>query len=460
MFTQPVAKLYCPLTWLSFAIDYRVWGRDPFGYHLTNLVLHAANVWLLIVLLWKLPVLKQFPERVRLWAAVLAGALYGVHPLRVESVAWVTERKDVLFAFFYLLGLLAYLRWMRLGRRRALAVSFVCATASALSKSAGVTFPVVVLLLDWMHGRRFQWLNKIPFVLVSVAVGVATILSQTSGDVETLSSLEIIPVWGRMGLVGYCSLFYVVKTIWPFQLNAIYPVYEELGWTWPVALAHFVALVVVTGICVAARKRAPLILPAWLLYLVTLSPTIGIAPVGIHIVADRYAYLPSMILSAILALPLISITYRGGWKTAVPVALVSAAILWGLSVLTIERTKVWQNSGALFQSVLLTNPDNLPAHANLTLWHMNNGELDKAIEHGEHAVRVAPKSGYALKNLAFAYIKAGRHRDAIRILREPAEKQINDPKLWRALAESFEAIGETNNAAAARLRYEALSPSR
>jgi len=159
MFAHPIAKLYCPLTWLSFAIDYQIWGRAPFGYHLTNLLLHLANT--LLVLVFVREILRD-RYQYAVAAALLTAAIFGVHPLRVESVAWATERKDVLFAFFYLCALLAYWRWLGNHKRRTYWICFGLFIASALSKSTAVTFPLVLLVIDHWLARRKAWGEKAP----------------------------------------------------------------------------------------------------------------------------------------------------------------------------------------------------------------------------------------------------------------------------------------------------------
>src|SRR6266481_177511 len=168
MFAHPIAKLYCPLTWLSFAIDYQIWGRAPFGYHLTNLLLHLANT--LLVLVFVREILRD-RYKYATAAALLTAAIFGVHPLRVESVAWVTERKDLLFAFFYLLALLAYLRWVVRGNRRDYWACLLLFIGSALSKSTAVTLPLVLVLLDVFWKRRVAVWEKIPFFAISLIIG-------------------------------------------------------------------------------------------------------------------------------------------------------------------------------------------------------------------------------------------------------------------------------------------------
>ena len=206
MFTEPAAKLYCPFTWLSFALDYQIWGRDPFGYHLTNLVLHAANTVLVLALVFRL--LRDRSTHARP-VALLTAAIFGVHPLRVESVAWVTERKDVLFCFFYLAALLVYVRWVVHGKRSAYWACLLLFIGSALAKSTAITFPLALILIDTFWKRRFALWEKVPFFAVSLIIGAATFVAQASGTGETVLDVAAIPLWARLGLVGYCTVFYV-----------------------------------------------------------------------------------------------------------------------------------------------------------------------------------------------------------------------------------------------------------
>src|SRR5271169_2279404 len=211
MFAHPIAKLYCPLTWLSFAVDYQIWGRAPFGYHLTNLLLHLANTMLVLVL-----VREILRDRFQYATAValLTAAIFGVHPLRVESVAWATERKDVLFTFFYLCALLVYLRWVDTHKPRDYWTCFGLFVASVLAKSTAVTFPLVLVLVDHFFANRKAWGEKVPFFAVSLIITAVTFASQAGGAGETVAGPETIPLWARAGLVGYCSLFYIRKFFW------------------------------------------------------------------------------------------------------------------------------------------------------------------------------------------------------------------------------------------------------
>ncbi len=429
MFTEPIAKLYVPLTWLSLAVDYQLWGRNPFGYHLTNLLLHSTTTALVFF----------FVRRITRQSAValFTAALFGVHPLRVESVAWVTERKDVLFAVFYLASLLAYGP-----RRRRWWWSFGLFIAAALAKSAAVTLPVMLLILDALVYQRRAWMEKIPFFAVSLLVGVMTLVAQMSGDGETVATTTVIPLWARAGLVGYCALFYVGKFFWPAHLSAIYPTFDEFGWTPWTAAGWLVGLVAVTGLAWSWRKRAPMVWWGWVFYLVALAPTIGLLPVGIHVVADRYAYLA--LLGIMLAVGAVVAPMVRTWLWLGLVAV--------LVVLSAERTTVWATTETLFQSVLAENPHSLPAHINLAVWYSGQGRHEEAIAHGQQVVALAPNNARSYRVLGRALAAAGRQQEAIAVLSVPLQHGVDDPVVWSVLADCYEAIGDHTSAAQARSR--------
>ena len=446
MFTGTIAKLYIPLTWLSFAVDYQIWGRDPFGYHLTNLVLHIANTFLVFVLVRRLLDGRHSqPELV----ALLTAALFGVHPLRVESVAWVTERKDVLFAFFYLLALGAYLRWITENKRSAYWFCFGCFGAATLAKATAVTLPVVLLLLDYFWARRSAWPEKNLFFAVSVIISAITFVAQASGVGETLPNTAAIPILARIGLAGYSALFYIWKFFWPFHLTAVYPPFDEMNWSFSIGLTYVLVFVGVSVLLFALRRRVLLLWPGWLFYLVTLSPTIGLAPAGIHVVADRFGYIPLLGVALPVAAGLAWLVSRQRlvWSGV-------AGLLAGLIFLSFQRTAEWHDTGTLFTSALRENSRCLPAHVNLTLWYTSCKQFDKAIAHGQEAVKIAPAGLPGRKNLAAALIQSARYLEAIAVLRPAVEHGVDDPVVWQALQKCFESVGDLSNAQAAGARYD------
>lgn len=448
MFTEPAAKLYVPITSLSFALDYRIWGRDPLGYHVTNLLFHLANTVLVLLLVFRL-----LRNRFELAGpvAVLTAAIFGVHPLRVESVAWATERKDVLFAFLYLLALLTYLRWVLSGRRGAYWACLLLFIGSALSKSAAVTLPFVLVLLDVFWKRRDALWEKIPFFVVCVIISAATFVAQTGGTGETVLDTGAIPLWARFGLVGYCALFYLTKFFWPVHLSAVYPTFEDFGWTPLAATGYLLALCGVCGVIFALRKRAPVLLPSWLFYLITLSPTIGLVPVGAHVVADRFTYVPLIGLALPLSIGVIVLANRGR-NFRIAVTTIVIAVLGTLTVLCAKRSVVWINTETLFQNALVEDPACYTALVNLTVYCTSANRLEEAIDYGRRAVQLAPNGLIGRKNLAFAFIHAKRYREAIQVLRPAIDHGIDDPVVWRALKESFTALGDEENAKVAEAR--------
>jgi predicted Zn-dependent protease len=195
------------------------------------------------------------------------------------------------------------------------------------------------------------------------------------------------------------------------------------------------------------RRCWPALLPAWFLYLVTLSPTIGLIPVGIHIVADRFSYLPLIGLALPLSVAVVwAIVLMPNTASRFAAGLAAAAVLVALAFLTDQRGAVWSDTGTLFRNALQENPNCLPAHINLTVWHTTRKEFDEAIDQGRQAVELAPDGIPGRKDLANALINKGDRREAIIVLRPLAQHDVQDPDVWRALAECFEALGDTNNA--------------
>ena len=448
MFAHPIAKLYCPLTWLSFAIDYQIWGQDPFGYHLTNLLLHLGNT-LLVLLLVREVLRDRFRHATA--AALLTAAIFGVHPLRVESIAWATERKDVLFAFFYLGALLAYCDWLAAHKWRSYWACFGLFVASVLSKSAAVSFPIVLLIIDYFLAKRKAWEEKIPFFTVSLIITAITFLAQAGGPVETVATPEIVPLWQRLGLVGYCSLFYVKKFFWPFHLSAVYVNFDQMGWTAFTVWGYLAAFSAVTALIIVTRRRWPVLLPAWLFYLATLSPTIGLVPVGVHVVADRFSYVPLIGLAVPLSMAVVWLIFSLPTATTrFAVSLVVGTVLVALAFLTNQRGAVWSNTETLFDNALQENPDCLPAHLNLAVWHTNRKEFDEAINQAQQGVKLAPNGVRGRKILAYALIDKDERREAVSALRPLAQQDVQDAEVWAILGECFEALGDTNNARLAR----------
>src|SRR2546429_699254 len=302
---------YIPLTWMTLGLDYLLWGMNPLGYHLTNLLLHAENAVVFFFVVRRILTLALLGASERgLALAVSAGfaaLVFAIHPLRVESVAWATERRDVLSGLFYLAAILVYLRacareergrggyWTAVGL-------FACAL---LSKSMVVNLPIVLLILDvyplrrlggaigwWSEPARRVYVEKIPFVLLATAAAAIAVMAQLS--VHAAASLAQLSVPGRVAVSAYGLSFYLWKMVVPLNLSPLYPLSPIVNpWAMPFVLSYTMVLAI-TAIALALRRRVPGLPAAWLAYVVVLLPVLGIFQSGPQIAADRYTYLASL----------------------------------------------------------------------------------------------------------------------------------------------------------------------
>jgi len=390
-----------PLTWLTHALDVTLFGMDPGPHHLANILLHAASAILLFLVLVRLTGASG-----RAWSAAI---LFAVHPLRVESVAWVAERKDVLSGFFWLLCLIFYVRYcQRPGWRRYLPVLGVF-VLGLLSKPTVVTLPVVLLLVDWWplgrlgqagmtradQRRRAIVLvrEKLPLVAAALCSVVVTFLAQQRGG--ALKSFGDYPLWVRVenALVSYGA--YLAKVAWPAELAVFYP---HPGAAIPLGsiLLSSTLLVGITVTAAALRRRHPYLLMGWLWYLVTLLPVIGLVQVGSHAMADRFTYLPSLGLLVVVAwgIPLL-LASRPALASAVFLAAVS------LSAITIRQIPFWRDDKTLFSHAIDVTPDNWFAHYNLAAALAVSGQQKDAVIHYQEALRIRPGFLQAENNLRF-----------------------------------------------------------
>ena len=300
MFSTFYASNWHPLTWLSYGIDYALWGMNPTGYHLTNVLFHGLNVFLVVLLIGSLFMKASGSlDGQGLFASALVGVFFGLHPLHVESVAWATERKDVLYAFFWLLSLLAYISYATSGRFRFRALFYglsLCSFAlSLMSKPMAVTLPVVLLILDFYPLRRLGskkdflkvvLFEKFPFFLLSLISAVLTVLAQREGGaMELMRHLSLVDrLWGAVKAAG----FYLAKTVLPLNLSPFYPMNPGTSvFTWEY-LGALILFLCISILCLKFWKRLPVLISVWVFYIVTLLPTLSIIQVGEQAMADRF----------------------------------------------------------------------------------------------------------------------------------------------------------------------------
>jgi len=399
-FNTGAALMWHPLTWFSHMMDVQIFGMPAGGHHATNLILHLLSTLLLFGFLRR--------ATASLWRSAALAALFAVHPLHVESVAWVAERKDVLSGLFWMLLLVAYLAYVRRPAASRYVAVLVLFGLGLMAKPMLVTAPLVLLLLDyWPLGRvagprprsvaARLLLEKVPLLVASAAAALVTLLAESHGG--AISGLELLPVGRRIGNVAVAYVLYLWKTIVPTGLVFLYPYPRDPRPLWVVAGAALL-LAAATWIVFVAAGRRPWLLVGWLWYLLTLFPVSGIVQVGPHAMADRYTYIPLIGLFIMLsfALP------RGG-AASLRRKLVTAASLAVIAALGVAaRTQVgyWRDDFALFNHAVQVNPGNWVAQNNLGLALVAQGLVTEAVSHFEASAQANPGYALAWNNLGLA----------------------------------------------------------
>ncbi|MFM2293713.1 MAG: hypothetical protein RLZZ350_126 [Verrucomicrobiota bacterium] len=467
-FTTVHASNWHPLTWLSHMTDVTLFSAKPWGAHLTNLLLHAANTALLFALLRKITG--------AVWCSVIVAVLFAVHPLHVESVAWVSERKDVLSTFFGLLTLLCYAGYASKVERRAskaglpfdprpstldyrLALLFF--TLGLLSKPMLVTWPCVMLLLDFWPLRRFQlstfnfqlFLEKIPFFALSAAACAATVFAQGNGG--AIISVARLPLAARLANVCQAYARYLGKTFWPTSLSVFYPPIEHPAWA--VSLAVLL-LVGVSALAVWWARRRPYFLVGWFLFLGVLVPVIGLVQVGGQSMADRYAYVPLVGIFIIVVWGANELRERWPgsgdfWKIATVVTLVASTV-------TMRRQLVlWHDNDALFSHALAVTKKNWLAASGCGSVLYARGETEAAIRLYRECLAVEPDYTTARSNLGMALSRVGRYEEAVVEFRTVL-KIMEDPWVGHNnLAIALGALGRTDESFAEYALAKKVQPT-
>jgi len=431
-FTTHHGALWHPLTWISHMIDYRLYGLSPAGHHLTNLFWHLLNGLLLFLLLHRLTG--------EIWPGFLAALLFAVHPLRAESVAWVTERKDVMSTCFWLLTTGFYVRYVRSPGLMNQVLVAVGLGLGLMVKPMLVTLPFALLLLDfWPLGRARTlraWLpllrEKIPlFVIVLLAV-VTAIWAQHAAT--ALNPLDIKPLSLRIGnaVVSYAA--YLYKCLWPAGLSPIYP-YADSFPVWKLGAAAIV-LAGVTWFAWRFRNRFPYVLTGWLWFVGTLVPVIGIVQAGAVAMADRFTYIPSIGLVIMASWGVKDfLSAHPSFRTGVVCA--CAAVVAALSVSGHAQVGYWRDSVSLFQRALNVQEKNPLAHGCLGATWIQKGELKQAEKHLTRALELNPHYPEALNDLGTILTETGRHQEAIESLSRAIRLNPNYVEAHNNLALTF-----------------------
>jgi protein O-mannosyl-transferase len=440
MFTTFHMGPYQPLSWLTLGFDYSIWGMDPVGYHITNVLLHSVNAVSLYFVSWRLLTLA-LPESdgKESWPVILSAAFaalcFALHPLRVESVAWATERRDVLSGSFYVWTIYCYLLARsrsnhNVPSRRWMSAAFILYLLTLLSKATAITFPVVMVLLDiyplrrltWNLGQWFVpavrnvWREKIPFMAVAVVFAVIALLGQQ--QVSAVKSLTNYGIEQRLAQVVFGTSFYWWKTLTPIGLSPLYEIPPNFSlWDSAVLIAGL-ATVAVSVSLLLFRDRWPAALVGWLYYLAVLAPVLGLVSTGPQLVADRYSYLSCMSLAVLAGGGLLSFLQDPhqiplGLPTATVIGATAVAMIIGLACLTWRQTAFWRNTETLWTHALEINPNSSFAHYNLARYIARSGRYDEAMRHYREALAIRPDDADSHNNLGLLLAMNGELKEAV-----------------------------------------------
>jgi hypothetical protein len=476
-----------PLTELSHAADYAIWGLNATGHHLTSIVLHGLNAGLVVALACALARLRgRSAERSArtMVAGIAAGLLWGLHPLRVESAAWVSERKDLLCASFYLAGLLCYLRYgetsaetARPGRKRFYLGALAALALALMSKPMAVSFPFVLLILDAfppkrpLCGRLARVLaEKIPFVMLALASAMVTLKAQRAGG--AFRALHGLPLTTKLLVAARATVSYLGKTLWPVELLPLYsyPQHVSLA-SWRFAMPLGVlALLVAACVWLARRNRAPL--AAFACYLLALLPVIGIVQVGPQAMADRYTYLPTVPLSILVGAACAAL-----WEKAAALASRWQGAAWVLALalapgilasLSIRQMAVWHDSETLWTHVIRHEPWNSEAYNSRASYYFEQGDYPSALADYDAALSFAPQvtAAHAAKrrsayfnDRAITYVQLGRMTEAVADASEAIRLRPDHAAYHQNRSNMYQRLGMADAATADQRQAQALGAS-
>ncbi len=456
-FTTNAVANWHPLTWVSHMLDVSLFGLNPGAHHMGNVVLHALNTVLLFGFMARA---SGSPGR----SAMLA-ALFAVHPLHVESVAWIAERKDVLSTFFLMLTLWAYLAYTRKpGWPRYLAV-FVLLALGLMSKPMLVTLPFVLLLLDAWPLRRlglkpFEWASVSPLIKEKLPLfGLVAVSSFITFHVQleggAVASVERVPLMLRLAnaLVSYVE--YIINMFAPTGLAILYPfpgsvpLWKTLGSTALITAATVFAF--------KTRQRLPYVSVGWLWFLGTLVPVIGIVQVGSQAMADRYTYIPLIGLFIILVWGSHDLLARGHGRQ-IPLIATALLVLAGLTAASWMQSRYWRNSSVMWTHTLQVTENNFRAHNKLGIQLADSGQPEKAMAHYKMAIKIKPGFAKAHNNLGNAVAAAGRPEEAMQHFENAISVKPDYAVAYNGMGSAQDDLGQMDEAIAAYEQALRLDP--
>jgi len=435
-FTTSHPPYWHPMTWLSHMLDYQLYGLHPKGHYLTNLFLHISSVLILFIVLLRMTG--------ALWQSGFVAAMFALHPLNVESVAWIAERKNVLSTLFWLLTMLAYIHYAEKPTVKRYGLVFLLFALGLMSKSMLVTLPFVLLLLDYWPLERFKLgrrergfktaqkdkyfnreknilklvLEKFPLLILSALCSIMTlILFEKAGESVAQDPVSILTILTNV-IISYFE--YLWKMLWPKGLAILYAHPGNTLAVWKGVLCG-IALLVITTIAIKLIRKAPYFVVGWFWYLGTLIPVIGFITVGPHLIADRYAYLPLIGIFIIAAWGVPELISKWRYKEKV-LSISVGIIIPALLVTTWWQVNHWKNSITVFKHAIKVTDKKYPGfsvvHNNLGIALVAEGKNEEAISHYKMAIKLNPNYTNAHYNLGYALLQKGEMKEAVHHYRE------------------------------------------
>ena len=454
---------YRPIALLTNSLDFTIWGWRPFGHHLTNYLLFLLIVGLVFAVVERLAEAGAYPPGRRLTLAALTALFFGVHPVRVEVVAWITSREHLVYVVFYLVALLAYARWTRTGRWPAYALVLLCAVAAGFSKTTAVSLPAVLVILDVFPFQRFtrkHWkaavLDKLPIVLVSALTAIKAV--QVCSETRIMHPLSFVRLLANALEVPRVLLFYVRQALIPLDLAPIYPIELTSG-----ALGVGFAWVVLAGVVwLILRRRSYAGAVGLAAGIALLLPVAGLVRTGAMVLADRYVLLAQVPLLMLLAHACIK---AGRSTIRWPIGVAAGCWLLVLIWKTMTYTALWDEPLALTRQAYDRYPESpvvrvmmSRSYCNVATTRMDEGAWGSAIEHFRKAAEVAPGNPDPHTGLGSVYVQLGAPESALPCFARAAALQPRDPTILMRLGALQQTLGHAADAIAVFERVLEIQP--
>jgi len=410
IFASQYVAMYLPVTMLSYSLNYYFFGLNPCAYHTTDLIIHLLNCILVFYLFLLLSenTLSSF----------IIAILFGIHPLHVESVAWISERKDVLCCLFFLAGLISYIHYKKREKKLFYIMSLIAFILSLMSKTMSITLPLLLILTDRFFYNKTgnSRVEKIPFFLISALFGIIALFTQTEA-MEKHSSFTFLD---NLCIASYGILFYLYKMIWPLNLSAIYPYPEKTGYFLQIKfLISPLILIIPTATVIFSGKYTKKIIFGSLFFLITILPVIKLVPIGDAMTADRYTYIPLLGIFYILGEGFSFLytfynrnkDYGRIIKSSLAVLLI--AVIITLSWLSYNRCYIWKDSITLWSDVIKNYPSVTPAYINRGFAYYNKGDFDNSLKDYTEAIKLEPELAQLYNDRGNAYDMKGEEDRAL-----------------------------------------------